>query len=166
MTGNPDEMRIYELLRGDFKRIYSELVIATGSKPYQVIFELVDSFTHIAIAKTDPSVENENINASLKHVQRATLDASKLLWAHYKKELNNIASNDEIIRYCTSCHEDEFIKKCRYADKISLDARIVEEENVGMNSSASVNHYYNAAIAYRSAIDKIDQKKVKHFKIF
>lgn len=160
------EQDIYELLQGDFRRRYGELVAVTGEKPSQIIFELEAVLGHIAVAKTTPKVADENIKASFKHMQRATLDASKMLWLYYKSQLERLASDDKIGRFCTKCSEEEFAKSLRNANKVAIDARMCELNNVGIDPVASLDRYYDAAMACKEALDKIDLEKLGSFRRF
>jgi hypothetical protein len=81
---NYTEREVYELLLGKFKDIFADLVILTGKKPAEILFELESVLSHIAVSKLYPEEEQKNINRAMQHLQRASLDAAKMLWVTYQ----------------------------------------------------------------------------------
>lgn len=154
---------IYTLYQGKFKEIYADLIVVLGTKPDQIVFEIEATFTHIAVAKTQPSVADVNIEKAYRHIQRATLDSAKMLWIEFKRRLEKYLDDDELLTFCCNFSEAEFIKTYEKAEAIAQEARKAETVNVGVNPMASIEKYYDAALEYKQCLNSIDSKKEKKF---
>jgi len=71
---------VYDFLIDRFQPIYADLVVSLGKKPTQVVFQLEAAFVHLGTAHKYPEKSQDNINRAYTHLQRATLDAAKILW--------------------------------------------------------------------------------------
>ncbi|MCK9637218.1 MAG: hypothetical protein M0R41_13150 [Methylobacter tundripaludum] len=157
---------IYELFQGDFKNIYGDLIVVTANKPVQIIFQLEAAFTHMAVASLNNECSQENLKAALKHIQRASLDAAKMLWLAYKDRLDNIISDSNLRMFCINCPEDELIKAYSKAENLAEEARRCELNHIGVDPTKSLTLYYEASIALKEVFEKIDHNKLKNFKKF
>jgi hypothetical protein len=155
---------IYKLFQSDFKNIYGDLVIVTATKPAQIIFQLEAAFTHMAVASLNKEHAQDNLSAALKHIQRASLDAAKMLWLAYKDRLDNFISDSDLRRFCANHPEADLIKAYRKAEALAEQARRCELDHIGVEPTKSLSLYYEASIALKEVYEKIDQDKVKQFK--
>lgn len=160
------EMDIYNYHQDAFKGIYADLVAVLGNKPSQIAFELEAVLSHLAVAKTDPDHEEENLKKSLHHLQRASLDASKMLWLEFRNRLDVYMKDSDIRKFCINSPEAEFVKLYENAEKLALEARRTEIKNVGKNPEASVAQYYAAALEFKKALGLVDTDKIREFKKF
>ena len=160
------EQAVYTLFQGKFKEIYADLIVVLGSKPGQIVFEIEAAFTHIAVGKTQPAIAIDNYNKALGHVQRATLDAAKMLWIEYKTRLNKYLNDDGLRTFCCNASEVDFIKSYEKAESLAQEARKDETVNVGINPEASIEKYYEAALEFKKCLGMIDGQKEKKFQTF
>lgn len=160
------EEELYTFLLGTFKDIYGDLVVLTGIKPSEVMTELEAALTHIAIAKTNSSVSQHNIDAAMGHLQRAALDAAKMLWITYRRRIDELLPDPTVRQFCINCPDDEFVRRFKAADQGAEEARHVELDNVGKDPGKSLTHYYQAISSIKEAYDSIDTEKAKQFRSF
>ncbi len=161
---NHTEREVYELLLGKFKDVFADLVILTGKKPSEILFELESVLSHLAVSKLYPEEEQENVNMAMRHLQRASLDAAKMLWVTYVRRIEaSLPDRIEFRKYVLNCADAEYIKLFTKAEELGLNARRIELENMGRNPSESMDHYYNAVFAIREAYLRIDPEKVQSF---
>jgi hypothetical protein len=158
------EQTIYRLLTEEFQKIYGDLVIATGDKPIQILLELEMALSHLAVAYIDRSSYDSNIHKALGHVQRATLDAAKMLWLHYRSQVHSVVNDEDLRRFCTS--EQSFISDTVRAEALAEQARQHELENVGRDPMNSLNDYYEAAIAFKKIYAQVDPDKIRAYQRF
>jgi hypothetical protein len=160
------ERDIYNYHQDAFKGIYADLVAVLGNKPSQIAFELEAVLSHIAVAKTDPALEEDNLKKALHHLQRAALDASKMLWLEFRNRLDVYIKDSDVRKFCINSPEAEFVKIYEKAEKLALEARRTEIKNVGKNPEASVAQYYEAALEFKKALELVDTDKIREFKKF
>ncbi len=157
---------VYEFLLGQFKDIYGDVVIVRGEKPSEILFELEAAFTHMAVAHTNEAVAQRNLNAAMGHLHRAALDSAKILWLTYSNKIEQFFADSDLRQYCINCAEHEFTVLYREALDGGIDARHCELNNVGIDPTESLQKYYDAAVAMKAALDKVDLDKVQHFRRF
>jgi UDP-N-acetylglucosamine 2-epimerase len=160
------EQEIYALHQGAFKDIFADLVVVVGDKPSQVAFELEAVLHHLAVAKTDDSVREENLSKALGHLQRATLDSAKMLWLEFHNRTKKYVNDTNLRKFCSNAPEHEFVKTYERAESLALAARKNEVTNVGKNPEASIKGYYEAAQEFKKALEMIDLRKVNDFEKF
>ncbi len=116
------------------------------------------------MSKLYPEEEQENVNMAMRHLQRASLDAAKMLWVTYVRRIEaSLPDRIEFRKYVLNCADAEYIKLFTKAEELGLNARRIELENMGRNPSESMDHYYNAVFAIREAYLRIDPEKVQSF---
>lgn len=162
------EEKLFQYYQYNFKPIYADLVAVTADKPFQISFETEAMLSHIGVAKTqtDPRIIKSNIFKAGGHLERASLDAAKILWLVYRKRLQPILEDDLIKKYCTLVPEREFIAKYNYAESLALQARKTEIENVGISPRESVTQYYEAASEFRNLLDLVDEGRIESIRKF
>lgn len=116
---NYTEREVYELLLGKFKDIFADLVILTGNKPAEILFELESVLSHIAVSKLYPEEEQENINRAMQHLQRASLDAAKMLWVTYVRRIEaSLPERTELRKYVLNCADADYVKLFTKAEEL------------------------------------------------
>ncbi|OEU59467.1 MAG: hypothetical protein BA870_08195 [Desulfuromonadales bacterium C00003094] len=160
------EQDIYALYQGEFKEIYADLVAVLGNKPTQIVFELEAALSHIAVAKTNPALNDENLEKAFCHIQRAALDAAKMLWLEFRKRASKYVEDGNLRKFCSNVPESEFVKSFEKAERLAFNARKTEIENVGKNPMASIKEYYAAALEFKKALEMIDPDKIRAFSRF
>jgi hypothetical protein len=164
MVDQLSETDVHNYLLNDFNPIYADLVALLGEKPVDVVLQIEAAFVHLAVASSNGDIAVDNYNKALSHLQRAALDVVKLLWLHKKKELSYVIEDRDIRSFCVNTSESEFLEQYSRAEKLAQEARRVEISAVGVNPGASVEAYYEAAIAFDNALQLVDYGKVKKFK--
>ncbi|WP_459869264.1 hypothetical protein [Endothiovibrio diazotrophicus] len=160
------EKDVYALLTDRFQPIYADLVVALGKKPTQLVFQLEAAFVHLATANKHPDQAQGNINKAYGHLQRATLDAAKILWHLYKTRLEHIAEDEQLRKFCINCSEKELMQHYRDAEALAREARRLEIQSVGINPENSLDAYYSAALKLRETLELIDPDKFHSFQRF
>jgi hypothetical protein len=160
------EADIYQYFQAEFQPIYADLVVVLGEKPSQITLQIDAAFSHMAVAHSHPEARELNLQRALGHLQRAALDAAKLLWLHKKRELSALVEDADIRRFCTNHPESELLRKYREAERLAIEARRLEVEGVGISPAAAVSKYYDAAIAFTEALDLFDPDKLAGFRRF
>lgn len=164
----PTEDKIFAYYQSTFKMIYGDLLAVIGYKPLQVSSEIEAMISHIAVSKTsdDRVTIEKNLSRAEGHLQRATLDAVKILWIEYRSRAEKIMNDDLVRRYCASESESNLFKRYHEAEKLAIQARQVEIQNVGIDPEKSVLLYYDAANGFRNLLDTVDLERVESIKQF
>ena len=163
------EGEIYDLYQGHFKDIYADLCIVRGNKPAQIAFEIEAAFSHLSVAKLnsdDAELYEKNLNRAKGHIERAILDAVKILWLEYHNRLVNVVQDPGLRQFCVNCSEAEFIQSFHQAEAQTIEARKVEIDNVGKDPLASIAMYYDAAKSMQETLMKVDEVKKANFSKF
>lgn len=160
------EEELYKYHEETFKPIYADLIATLGTKPEQIVFELEAALSHIAVAKTDASVYQENINKAHGHLQRAALDAVKIMWLEYRKRAEKIILDPDLRKFAANSSEQDLLKKYEEAEDVSKRARTTEVTNTGKNPSEAIDLYYSAAQFFSEITVMIDPSKVKSLSRF
>ena len=153
------ENDLYTYHEVTFKPIYADLVAVLGNKPERIAFELEAALSHIAVAHTKRELFDENIQKAFDHLQRASLDAAKILWLSYKERAEEIIKDEYIRTFAANISEKELLNQFFEAEKKAKEARKHELENTGENPSASINLYYEAANLFCEVVSHIDIDK-------
>jgi len=158
------EEDVYRLLDGTFKDVFADLVILTGIKPAEVLFELEAVLSHLAVSKLHPEEAQKNVDKAMNHMQRASLDAAKMLYITFVRRIANaLPEKPEHRRYVLNCGDSEFIRLVTKAEELGLNARRIELQNMGRNPNEALDPYYDAATAMRDAYLRIDPDKSRTF---
>lgn len=158
------EEDVYRLLDGSFKDIFADLVILTGLKPSEVLFELEAVLSHLAVSKLHPEEAQKNVDKAMSHMQRASLDAAKMLYITFVRRIADaLPEKPEHRKYILNCGDSEFIRLVTKAEELGLKARRIELQNMGRNPEEALEPYYDAAIAMRDAYLHIDTDKLRTF---
>lgn len=163
---NMTEEELYAYHEEIFKPIYADLVAILGSKPEQIAFELEATLSHIAVAKTNDKLYEKNIEKALGHLQRASLDAAKIMWVEYKQRAEKIISDPDLRAFASKSSERELLNKYRDAEQAAKNARKKELANTGNNAPESIEYYYQAAKLFSEVIDLIDPEKAAKLNSF
>ena len=156
------EQGLYQYHEEIFKPIYADLIAVIGTKPEQIVFELEAALSHIAVAKTDNNVYQENINKAHGHLQRAALDAAKIMWLEYRERAQRITLDSDIRKFASNSSEQDILKQFQDAEELAIQARKKEVANTGKNPSEAIELYYEAAQAFSKVLDFIDPSKVEN----
>lgn len=162
----PTEDDVYAYFSDTFQLIYADLVAVLGDKPSQIVLQIDVAFAHLASARRFPEYREDNQRKALGHLQRAALDASKLLWLTRKKEVNGFIADEDVRRFCTNCSETEFLEKYREAESLATEARRTEVQSVGVGPDAAIDLYYRAAVLFDEALGFVDAEKYSDFRRF
>lgn len=160
------EDEVHNLLLGQFKDIYADLVAVTGKKPIQILYEFDAILWHLAVAHSSPDLYDSNVEKAMGHLQRASLDTVKLLWLHYKDRVEFIINDEDMRTYCVNYSEKELFKLYDEAEAKSIEARRSEHANVGKSPTQSLSLYHEAASLYRQVWKRVDARKVVKFQRF
>jgi len=166
MASDVVEDQVYSYLLDVFNPIYADLVVVLADKPTDIILQLEAAFVHLAVANRNDTVRHENCRRALSHLQRATLDAAKLLWLQKKRELTSVIDDEEVQRFCVNSSHADFLEKYHNAQELAEKARGIEVSSVGVNADASIEAYYEAALAFDAALNLIDPDKIRQFRRF
>lgn len=150
------ETELFTYYESKFKPLYADLVVVLAGKPEQIAFEIEAAFSHLAVAHLNDDLYDKNIDKAYGHLQRASLDAVKIMWLTYKKRADSIARDIDLIRYASSVPDYEFRKKNKEAEEKLRIARHNETSNTGKDLSESIEQYYQVAHLYKELIDLID----------
>ncbi len=153
------EQELYEYHEKVFKPVYADLIAILGNKPEQIAFELEAALSHIAIAKTNNELYEKNIERAHGHLQRASLDAVKIMWLEYRERAEKIILDRDLRTFASNTSESELISKFQHAEDVARNARRQELNNTGNNSSVSVPSYYEAAKLFSEIVTLIDPEK-------
>jgi hypothetical protein len=126
------EREVYAYLLDTFQPIYGDLVAVLGEKPTQIIFQLEAALVHLAVASRNSEDQHENCQRALVHLQRASLDAVKILWLVKKKQLSGIIEDEDVRQFCVNTAESELLKLYRTAEHLAKEARQIEISSVGI----------------------------------
>ncbi|AGS39699.1 hypothetical protein [Cycloclasticus zancles] len=154
------ELELYKFHEETFKPIYADLIAILGSKPEQIAFELEAALSHIAVAKTNDELYEKNIEKAYGHLQRASLDAVKIMWLEYRQRSEKIILDPDMRAFASKASESELITKFQKAEQTARSARKKELNNTGNDPSASISEYYEAAQLFSEIITLIDPEKV------
>jgi hypothetical protein len=154
------ELELYKFHEETFKPIYADLIAILGSKPEQIAFELEAALSHIAVAKTNDELYEKNIEKAYGHLQRASLDAVKIMWLEYRQRAEKIILDPDMRAFASKASESELITKFQKAEQTARSARKKELNNTGNDPSASISEYYEAAQLFSEIITLIDPEKV------
>lgn len=160
------EDEVYRYLVETLQPIYADLVATLGEKPTQVVFQLEAAFVHLAVARTNPDVYDENVKKALGHLHRAALDAGKILWLHKKRELSAIVSDERLRRFCVNLPESDLMGAYQLAEQLGREARRLEISSIGIDPGAAVQAYYEAAVAFDRVLEHVDPEKIRSFQRF
>ena len=160
------EQDLYQYHEEVFKPIYADLIAVIGTKPEQIVFELEAALSHIAVAKTDNSVYQENIDKAHGHLQRAALDAAKIMWLEYRERAEKITMDSDIRKFASNSSEQEILQQFQDAEELAIQARKKEVTNTGKSPSEAIELYYGAAQAFSAVLDFIDPSKVESLSRF
>lgn len=162
------EQELFDLYQNKFKLVYADLVATIGNKPQEIIFELEACLSHMGVAKTTStsSIADTNIDRAYGHIQRATLDAVKLLWVTLKERAQVVVSDEAVRRYCSNCSEGKLLQQYSLAENLAINARRSEVQNTGISPNGSVDQWYEAVLAFKAFIDMVDYDKVASFQTF
>lgn len=163
---NYTEEALFELLNETFQKIYADVVIITGDKPKQLVFQLEAAFIHLGTAKRVQEKYQENVDAAYRHLQRATLDAAKILWLEVSRQLESIVRDEDLRFYCYQGPDNALLTGFLSAKDAAMKARRSEVENVGISPEVSVELYYGAAKQLLELQSNIDYDKVRKFNRF
>ena len=161
------EQELYTYHEETFKPIYADLVAVLASKPEQIVFELEAALSHVAVAKTNPDLYDDNINKAFGHLQRAALDAAKMLWLEHRKRVNDVVLDRDIRAFAFNASEKELLEKYQQSESLAQQARKTELSNTGRNLREAIDLYYSAAESFDSILGLLDTTKVSnvaHFK--
>ncbi len=154
------EQELYEYHEETFKPIYADLVAVIGTKPEQIVFELEAALSHIAVAKTNTDLYEENIQKAYGHLQRASLDAAKIMWLEYMQKAEKITLDPDLRKFATNASEKELLTKYQNAEELARRARKKEVQNTGKSPSEAIELYYEAALSFSEIIKLIDPEKL------
>ncbi|MBK1720081.1 hypothetical protein [Thiocystis violacea] len=160
------EQDVYRYLLETLQPIYADLVATLGEKPTQVVFQFEAAFVHLAVARTKPEATEDNLKKALGHLQRAALDAGKILWLHKKRELSAIVSDEQLRRFCVNLSESALLESYRHAERLGRRARQLEISSTGIDPGAAVDAYYAAALAFDQVLEHVDPEKIRSFRKF
>ena len=155
-----NEKELYQYHEDIFKPIYADMVATIGSKPEQIAFELEAALSHIAVAHTKPDIFDINIAKAYGHLQRAALDAAKIMWIEYRERAEKIILNPDLRAFAANASENELISMFQEAETKAREARKHELESTGNNPSSSIEKYYEAAQLFSEIVSKIDPEKI------
>lgn len=162
----PTEDDVYAYFSDTFQLIYADLVAVLGDKPSQIVLQIDAAFSHMATARRSVEHREDNLRKALGHLQRAALDASKLLWLSRKQEVNRFIADEDVRRFCTNCSKSELLEKYREAERLATEARRSEVRSIGVGSDAAIEQYYRAAILFDEALGFFDADKYEDFRRF
>lgn len=157
---------LFAYYKETFLPIYADLVAVLGEKPQQIHFELESVLSHTAVAFNNPEVADENIKKAYSHLERASLDAVKILWLHYRDKASNLIMDSNIRKFASNLPERKLLDLHNEAEELSKTARKEETEKVGIHPTASVNSYFDAACKYIEVCNNIDPQKVNEINKF
>jgi hypothetical protein len=162
------EKVVFNFLKNKFYRIYGDLVILTGNKPQEVLLQFEDVISHLCTANLSKSekVKQQNWGKALGHLQRATLDVSKLLWLETKRKIDFVYSDDDIKKFCLNCSDVKFTKLYTKGVTLAQKARKLELDNVGLDPTESIEAYYQAINSMQLASQQVDDGKLASFRRF
>lgn len=162
------EEKLFAYYESTFRVIYADLVATIGSKPLEISFEIEAMVTHLSVAKNhaDKKIIDQNISRAIGHLQRATLDAGKMLWLELRKRCQLIIDDDFVRSYCTLVPESQLMAQYHKAESLALVARRLEIKNVGIDPEMSASKYFEAANEFRNLLDAVDWTRVKSSKKF
>ncbi len=151
-----DFLESYEV----FKSAYADLVAYIQDKPLEVLVEIENAFSHIAVALSAPNSEvgRRNLDKAVSHLQRATLDCYKLLWVKLGEDVELIL-RDEKKRVAVTMETGKLWKLWESFKKKSLEARKLEMEHVGRNPLAAVDAYREACALAWEILESVDEAK-------
>lgn len=115
--------------------------------PEEILLGIENCFSHIAQffnPRIDEITRIENLNKSLNHLERLTLDCYKILWINLQLTLSDIAKDSRSRKFCIDGEEHQFMS-CYYQflDLVE-DARKFEMSNVGVNVAVTIDQYISA----------------------
>ena len=162
------EEELWQYYQERFKRVYADLVAVTGNKPYQISFEIEAMTSHVGVAKTnaDAQIVKTNLQKAGGHLERASLDAAKILWLVYRERLQPMLEDKFVKKFCTVVPEHEFVARYERAESLARNARKTEIENVGISPRESVDHYYEAANEFRNLLDLVNVDRIDSIRKF
>jgi hypothetical protein len=160
------EAELYKFHEEAFKPIYADLVAVLGSKPEQIVFELEATLSHVAVAHTNPTIQQENIDKAHGHLKRAALDAVKILWLEYRALTEKFIADDDLRKFATNASEKELLEKYQKANKSAKEARQKELLNTGIAPEEAIDLYYQSAKDFCDVLDLVDPDKKRQFDKF
>lgn len=160
------EQEIYTYHETIFKPIYADMVAILGEKPEQIAFELEATLSHIAVAHAHNEHYDKNIDKAYGHIQRASLDAVKIMWLEYRGRAEKIILDPDLRKFASNLPEGDLLKKYKTAEDKAIEARKSELINTGVDPSKSIELYYEAAHLFREVVAQIDPEKVSDLNKF
>lgn len=161
-----DDKTVFEFYKNSLMPIIGDLEIIVRSRSEQISFEIEASFSHLAVASTtdDKTVHEDNLSKALSHLQRAALDASKMLYEHFADEVDKLLSDNLIRDYCINLSEGDVGNRLQNAKAQATEARRLEIDSVGINPTCSIDKYYETAKEYQSILKLVDHTKIHKIK--
>lgn len=160
------EEDVYRYLLDSVQPIYADVVAMLGEKPTQLVFQFEAAFVHLAVARTHPELARENLDKAMGHLQRAALDAGKILWLHKKRALSAIVSDADLRRFCVNLSETQLLSAYQQAEQLGREARRLEIAATGVDPEAAVAAYDQAARAFDEVLQHVDADKMRHWQRF
>ena len=151
MTRPGLEDRVRELFKffdQEIKPLYNKVIVCTGKKPSPFLIEVEACFFHLltAFMSEDKKAIDKNINRAQGHLERLGLDAVKLLWDFYKKNMERLLENGEM-------EASVFLQFI----KLTQEAREKETEKLG----AAIDDKKEIFASYKKAIEYAEENFFK-----
>lgn len=165
MNPNIDYSKLVEIYHSKFLPAYSSLVTYVNKKPSQIRSELENILGHIMQTgnpRLTPNQQQINLRRAVCHVMRGTLDCYKLIWLQLQKRLNTIVGYGDLRKLVLEGINDaEFIQTYEKFRVVAQQARDYEQQNIGTDTVASIDKYYEATKIGESLLNKVNLDKVR-----
>jgi len=166
-------MSVHDFLRfynETFKPIYADLVAYIADKPFQVVVEIENAFSHLCVYLDDgerQEVRNDNLKKAYNHISRATLDCYKLLWVAMNRDITAIIDDKNARKFAVNMSESDLLRRWGEFKKLARTARRAEMELIGKDGVEDVVRLYSKAIWLGwEILDSIDEEKASELRRF
>ena len=162
------QKELFHFYNDKFQLIYADLVAIKGDKPTEIVLQIESFVSHLAVANTttDDEQVKSNLTKAQGHLQRACLDAAKMLWKELKERADRVYKKKGVLDWCIKDTSSTVKSMYQRANDFASEARRIEVQNIGKNPEASIEKYYESANEFQNFLRSIDWDRVEKFSAF
>lgn len=147
--------------------IYADVVALTAKKPINVAVEIEAAFFHLAKASsTENPRKLEYLTRSKAHLERAALDAAKLLWLNERERIEKLIGVGEFADFAVYVGSADLLQMHLDADNMAAIARRIETEDLGFHPPDAIRNYYESAHAYGIVLERLDVADILMYRLY
>lgn len=150
-----------------FMDAYANVTTVLSQKPKQIVFEEENSLSHLVAFLHSDEQDIKNLERAKSHLERASLDAYKLVAIEYQKRLKFYTSIDEKNVALAFNLDNQTVYDMLNELNCKLKSiRLIESQNIGKSNSEVVDGYGKCVDIGRELLSHIDYNKIETYTKF